>query len=47
MSKHVLPDLVPESKIKLPRQAARTLASGLTVIAIRRLDRIEIAGETA
>ena len=36
MSKHVLPDLVPDSKIKLPKQAERTLASGLTVIAIRR-----------
>jgi zinc protease len=33
---HTLPDLVPDSKIKLPRQAERTLASGLTVIAIRR-----------
>jgi predicted Zn-dependent peptidase len=33
---HVLPDLVPDSRIKLPRQAERTLAGGLTVIAIRR-----------
>src|SRR4029453_16618170 len=33
---HVLPDLAPDSKIKLPKQAERTLASGLTVIAIRR-----------
>src|SRR3954452_11468054 len=31
-----LPDLVPDSKIKLPRQAERTLGTGLTVIAIRR-----------
>jgi zinc protease len=36
VSKHVLPDLIPDSKIKLPRQAERTLDSGLTVIAIRR-----------
>ena len=36
MSKYTLPDLVPDSKIKLPKQAERTLASGLTVIAIRR-----------
>ena len=36
MTNHVLPDLVPDSKIKLPRQAERTLSSGLTVIAIRR-----------
>ena len=34
--KHVLPDLVQDSKIKLPKQAERTLGSGLTVIAIRR-----------
>jgi predicted Zn-dependent peptidase len=33
---HTLPDLIPDSKIKLPKQAERTLASGLTVIAIRR-----------
>jgi zinc protease len=31
-----LPDLVPDTKIKLPKQVERTLASGLTVIAIRR-----------
>ncbi len=31
-----LPDLVPDAKIKLPREVERTLASGLTVIAIRR-----------
>ncbi|MEV6487701.1 pitrilysin family protein [Actinoplanes sp. NPDC051633] len=36
MTTHVLPDLAPNSKIKLPKQAERTLASGLTVIAIRR-----------
>jgi zinc protease len=36
VTKHSLPDLVPDSKIKLPRQAERTLASGLTVLAIRR-----------
>lgn len=36
MSKYVLPDLIPDSKIKLPKQAERTLDSGLTVIAIRR-----------
>jgi zinc protease len=36
VSKYVLPDLVPDSKIKLPKQAERTLDSGLTVIAIRR-----------
>lgn len=35
MSK-TLPELVPDSKIKLPRQAERTLANGLTVIAVRR-----------
>jgi zinc protease len=33
---HVLPDLLPDSRIKLPKQAERTLAGGLTVIAIRR-----------
>jgi len=33
---HTLPDLIPDAKIKLPRQAERTLPSGLTVIAIRR-----------
>jgi zinc protease len=31
-----LPDLLPDARIKLPREAERTLASGLTVIAIRR-----------
>jgi zinc protease len=31
-----LPDLVPDARIKLPREAERTLASGLTVIAVRR-----------
>jgi zinc protease len=31
-----LPDLVPDTKLKLPRQAERTLATGLTVIAVRR-----------
>src|ERR1700753_3917204 len=31
-----LPDLVPDSKLKLPRETERTLAGGLTVIAIRR-----------
>ena len=36
MSAKTLPDLVPDSKIKLPKQAERTLSSGLTVIAIRR-----------
>jgi zinc protease len=36
MAEHKLPDLAPNSKIKLPKQAERTLASGLTVIAIRR-----------
>src|SRR4029450_10809955 len=29
-------DLLPDSRIKLPKQAERTLAGGLTVIAIRR-----------
>jgi len=36
VSVKTLPDLVPDSKIKLPKQAERTLSSGLTVIAIRR-----------
>ncbi len=36
MTVRTLPDLVPDSKIKLPKQAERTLGSGLTVIAIRR-----------
>jgi zinc protease len=31
-----LPDLVPDTKLKLPKQTERTLASGLTVIAVRR-----------
>jgi zinc protease len=31
-----LPDLIPDTKLKLPRQAERKLTSGLTVIAIRR-----------
>jgi predicted Zn-dependent peptidase len=31
-----LPDLVPDAKLKLPREVERTLPSGLTVIAIRR-----------
>jgi predicted Zn-dependent peptidase len=31
-----LPDLVPDTKLKLPKQAERTLGTGLTVIAIRR-----------
>jgi zinc protease len=36
MSEKTLPDLIPDSKIKLPRQAERTLPGGLTVIALRR-----------
>ncbi|HEU4350106.1 MAG TPA: pitrilysin family protein [Actinoplanes sp.] len=36
MTTHVLPDLVPDSKLKLPRETERTLSSGLTVIAVRR-----------
>jgi zinc protease len=36
VSTHALPDLVPDTKLRLPRQAERTLGSGLTVIAIRR-----------
>jgi zinc protease len=36
MSNKTLPDLVPDSKIKLPKQAERTLSNGLTVIAVRR-----------
>ena len=36
MSQRALPDLIPDSKLKLPKQAERTLSSGLTVIAIRR-----------
>jgi len=35
MSK-TLPDLIPDAKLKLPKEAERTLAGGLTVIAIRR-----------
>jgi zinc protease len=31
-----LPDLVPDTKLKLPKQVERTLGTGLTVIAIRR-----------
>jgi len=31
-----LPDLIPDTKLKLPKQAERKLTSGLTVIAIRR-----------
>ena len=31
-----LPDLVPDAKLKLPKQAERSLPGGLTVIAIRR-----------
>ncbi|MEU8814445.1 pitrilysin family protein [Actinoplanes sp. NPDC048796] len=36
MSTKVLPDLIPDAKLKLPREAERTIAGGLTVIAIRR-----------
>ncbi|GAA3350564.1 pitrilysin family protein [Amorphoplanes nipponensis] len=36
MSVRQLPELIPDSKLKLPRQAERKLSSGLTVIAIRR-----------
>jgi zinc protease len=36
MSQKTLPELLPDAKIKLPREAERTLAGGLTVIAIRR-----------
>ncbi|MFI5889235.1 M16 family metallopeptidase [Actinoplanes sp. NPDC051513] len=36
MTSKTLPDLVPDAKLKLPRQAERTLPGGLTVIAIRR-----------
>ncbi|GAB1642958.1 M16 family metallopeptidase [Krasilnikovia sp. MM14-A1259] len=36
MSAKTLPDLVPDAQLKLPKQAERTLHSGLTVIAIRR-----------
>ena len=36
MTTKKLPDLVPDAKLKLPRQAERSLPGGLTVIAIRR-----------
>src|ERR1044071_2876280 len=36
MTSHTLPALKPDAKLKLPKQAERTLAGGLTVIAIRR-----------
>ena len=36
MSVRELPELIPDSKLKLPKQAERKLSSGLTVIAIRR-----------
>ena len=36
MTDRTLPDLLPDAKLKLPREAERTLAGGLTVIAIRR-----------
>jgi zinc protease len=36
MTQKTLPELVPDAKLKLPREAERTLAGGLTVIAIRR-----------
>ncbi|WP_433370233.1 M16 family metallopeptidase [Actinoplanes sp. CA-142083] len=36
MTSKTLPDLVPDAKLKLPKQAERTLPGGLTVIAIRR-----------
>ncbi len=36
MTSRTLPDLIPDAKLKLPREAERTLAGGLTVIAIRR-----------
>ena len=36
LPKRALPDLLPDAKLKLPREAERTLPSGLTVIAIRR-----------
>ncbi|GAA0541396.1 pitrilysin family protein [Paractinoplanes ferrugineus] len=36
MSTKTLPDLVPDAKLKLPKEVERTLPSGLTVIAIRR-----------
>ncbi|MFF5079884.1 M16 family metallopeptidase [Actinoplanes sp. NPDC000266] len=36
MTTKALPDLIPDAKLKLPREAERTIAGGLTVIAIRR-----------
>jgi zinc protease len=36
MTAKKLPDLVPDAKLKLPKQAERSLPGGLTVIAIRR-----------
>jgi predicted Zn-dependent peptidase len=36
MTQKSLPDLIPDAKLKVPRQAERTLPGGLTVIAIRR-----------
>jgi len=36
MTTKKLPDLVPDVKLKLPKQAERSLPGGLTVIAIRR-----------
>ena len=36
MNLHTLPDLIPDTKLKLPREAERTLGTGLTVIAVRR-----------
>jgi zinc protease len=36
MSEKNLPDLITDTKLKLPREAERTLPSGLTVIALRR-----------
>jgi zinc protease len=36
MNLHTLPDLIPDTKLRLPREAERTLGTGLTVIAVRR-----------
>jgi zinc protease len=36
MTVKTLPDLIPDAKLKLPREAERVLPGGLTVIAIRR-----------
>ncbi|XVU24656.1 M16 family metallopeptidase [Actinoplanes sp. CA-054009] len=36
MTQKALPDLIPDAKLKLPREAERTIGGGLTVIAIRR-----------